>query len=269
MSQHDVVVIGAGLFGSIIAAELRRQGASVVVLDDHRPDAGSKAAGCVIKPSWVSSMKGPQLDEALELLNTLYGVEDVDFTVRPSGLVTRAHRVEPSRILAPPDLEYTVDAIHGWGVMAGGVALEARRGIVLAGGIWTPKLALGVDVVGKYGWSWRGPLVERPEIRAWAPYRQVVSLNFADGRSWRGDGQALKDSSATEERRRQSFDRCFPDKDDSARLTFVRGARPYCDTGGAPALVERRGRLWIATGGAKNGTVGAAWAAKKIAKEML
>jgi flavin-dependent dehydrogenase len=49
--MRDVVIVGGGLFGSIAAAALRDAGMDVCLIDDGRPRSGSRAAGCLMKPS--------------------------------------------------------------------------------------------------------------------------------------------------------------------------------------------------------------------------
>lgn len=274
----DVLVVGGGLFGQVAAAALRREGAEVCVIDDKRQGAGSAPAGCVIRPSWVGNMKRAELEDSLRLLDELYGLKDLELEARPTGLRVRCHRVEPNQILGGElwnwrALEIGQDATAY--VMTrpdgGQATIAPRRGVVLACGQWANELAPWLPKVsGRWGWSHRGPPVKQPNIRLWAPYRQVVAFNMDDGRSWCGDGYALIESSFTASKRDASRERCADAVGATvAMIETQAGARPYAETGGAPCLMVKQGRVWAVTAGAKNGTIAAAWAARRLVREML
>jgi glycine oxidase len=78
--SSDIVVIGAGIVGCAIAAELARRGASVSILDDREPGAGAtQAAGGMLAPYSEAVDGGPLLDlgaRSLALFDAL--VDDVE-----------------------------------------------------------------------------------------------------------------------------------------------------------------------------------------------
>jgi len=269
VTTSDVIVVGGGLFGKIAAAWLAREGAVATVVSDDREGAGSAAAGCVIRPSWVGSMTTSDLSEALEMLSELYGVRDVRFSL-PLGRHATCHCVEPATVLGAAQTRGVCESVFDDGVrLRSGETLGARRGVVVAAGVWTQSLCPWVGTVeSRWGWAHRGPAIGRAVISVWAPYRQVVAFDMLDGRSWAGDGSALK--RITDERARASLARCLAVTGCAVERTIsILGARPYAETSGEPCLVRRRGRVWAATGGAKNGTAAAAWAARRIAREVL
>lgn len=262
------VVIGAGLFGSIIAKHLRHVGLKIIVIDDDRPLSGSKAAGCVIKPSWLSSF-GKELDPCIDLLEEHYTVINVRFKVRPTGIKTDCKRIEPTQILKKPNIKATVSAIRttkrGAVVVAGDKEYSCDY-VIVAAGIWSNDL-FTCDVSGRYGWSFRASPVRQNIIDTWAPYRQVVAFNMLDGNSWIGDGTALVEKSIDDARQAQSMERCA-EKTKCRNLVPTLGARPYIATKNTPCTVRENGRVILASGGAKSGTVGAAWAALRIQEIM-
>lgn len=284
--MYDTIVVGSGIFGSVIAAHLRAGRQRVLVIGDDRPDSGSRPAGCIIKPSWVSSLNAEEYTRGIELLNDLYGVRTIFFSLRPKLGHTEAQHVDPATILSlrkhhPDFVAGTVNNIEqdDEGRIAEvsvntvrGVAITRARRLVVAAGIWTPELCPWVQTKAQYGWSFRGPPVKEAVISLWAPYRQVVAFNMDDGRSWSGDGSSLKLESMTKEREQKALHRCHvamghdPLRRDTYEVT--RGARPYAETGGKPCLIRRRGSVWAVTGGAKNGTIAAAWAARELEREM-
>lgn len=287
--MYDTIVVGSGIFGSVIAAHLRAGRQRVLVIGDDRPDSGSRPAGCIMKPSWISSLNKEEYTAGIELLNDLYGVRTIFFQLRLKVGMVEAQHVNPQAILrgctAHPDfVAGTVVGIDDAPVEGNYVAVALRekesgliamydcRHLVVAAGIWTPELCPWVQTKAQYGWSFRGPPVREPVISLWAPYRQVVAFNMDDGRSWSGDGSSLKLESATHERQQKALHRCVVamQHDPLRRDTYevARGARPYADTQGKPCVVARRGSVWAVTGGAKNGTIAAAWAARELEREM-
>lgn len=284
--MYDTIVVGSGIFGSVIAAHLRAGGQRVIVVGDDRQDSGSRPAGCVMKPSWISSLSRDDYSLGLKLLDDLYGVRTIQFVLRPKLTTVEAQHVNPQAILrgctAHPD--FVAGVVRNTGEDGEAVAVQftnyedkksyaaVARHLVVAAGIWTGELCPWVQTKAQYGWSFRGPPVREPVISLWAPYRQVVAFNMDDGRSWSGDGSSLKLESATHERQQKALHRCHVamGHDPLRRDTYevARGARPYAETGGRPCLIARRGSVWAVTGGAKNGTIAAAWAARELEREM-
>lgn len=150
--------------------------------------------------------------------------------------------------------------------------------VVFATGQWASQedRTLAGRLEGKGGWSFlfEGQ-VERPFITPWAPYKQLVGFNITPDRVWVGDGSALKASSMTPERELASLSRCSDALCDARGVDRVRlaqkltGFRPYVKGLKEPAYISQVGpRHTVVTGGSKNGTLGAAWAAFKIAEQI-
>lgn len=275
MADTEFVIVGAGLFGSVIATHLRSKGRGCVTLDDRRPLSGSRAAACLMKPSWASSMEKEDFNQAIRLLDGLYGVDQLSFKL-PVGSTTVSW-VNPSAVLRPPTYEARVtdimprgpDGSYGYIVNTDqGWSLFAER-VIVATGIWVGELtALLETVTPKGGWAflWNGRL-KQPFISPWAPYKQLVAFNRGPREIWVGDGTALIPKSMDDEGRRlASKVRCATAVGlDPMQATVIAGYRPYVDGLRAPALVQEvRKNLWVATGGAKNGTLGAAWSARQL-----
>lgn len=271
----DAIIVGGGLFGQIIAKRLRTDGRDVMVIDSERAFAGSKPAACLMKPSWFSSMGREIYEPALELLEELYGVKDIQFTLRPTSRPATVHWCNPRDILSAPRVIGEVVHVAPGQVRVnlrdidGETILEAPL-IVVAAGIWTEYLLPQYPQLGQMGaaFLWQDTFLHRPFIQPWAPYKQIVGFNRGDG-MWVGDGTAIKMENWTTERQDASKERCwnatarsFLDKEPEVLL----GVRPYA-RGHKPCLLEEVGKgLWVASGGAKNGTLAAAHAALTIAR---
>jgi glycine/D-amino acid oxidase-like deaminating enzyme len=263
------LVVGAGLFGSIIAAALRARGASVIVVDDARLEAGSRPAACLMKPGWFSGLGKSVYTPALSMLEELYGVKTIKFKMGRIAQVP-VKWCDPASILLPADRKDTVKVIRRGrkghvALLASGKAVQVSTTIVAAG-VWTPLLFPKIKVQGQAGVAclWPDAYTDYPTIQLWAPYKQLVAFNRGDG-LWVGDGSAIKWSNWTGERAQETVMRCcnFLGRTDPPRRLF--GIRPYVDR--SPCYLEEVERdLWVATGGAKNGTIAAAWCASELVR---
>lgn len=287
--MHDAIVVGAGLFGQIITKALRAQGRDVLLLDGKRRLAGSGPAACLMKPSWFSSLGKRVYDPSLRLLDDIYGIQELEFDLRPKVLkqarIARIARclvswVDPSEILGPVAHYAQVESVGpGW-VQTPAARLEAKL-VIVAAGIWTERLLPQYPQVGQRGiaFLWTGLCLARPFIQPWAPYRQLVAFNRGDG-IWVGDGISIKMENWTDERERQSLERCREALDIAtmrkghkpkgeglfhrAVPIVLHGIRPYAK-GHSPCLIEEVSPgLWVASGGAKNGTLAAGYCAHVI-----
>lgn len=75
MSRHDIdiLIVGQGLAGSLLACELAQRGLRILVLDDEHASASSTAAAGLINPvTGQRIVKSVGVDEALPLARTRY-----------------------------------------------------------------------------------------------------------------------------------------------------------------------------------------------------
>lgn len=268
----EAIVVGAGLFGQVITKHLRSLGVEVTMVDGRAPNPGSKPSASLMKPSWFSGMGARYTDPALELLDRHYGVHDLRFRVGPARF-DGVKWCDPWRITAPDFLERRVVRIgRQCVVLDRGEVLEADL-IVVAAGVWTSQLLPVPGLTGKMGAACLFPhrQIEQPFISPWAPYKQLVAFNLRE-HVWVGDGSAIKPDNWTPERQQQTVDRCVRAAGLDARPRVMVGNRPYVPKkylNGRPCYLEKRERnLWIATGGAKNGTIAAGWCAHEIGEAI-
>lgn len=288
--SFDTVVVGGGLFGKIIARALARRGHSVQCIDNHNTVRGSDPAACLMKPSWLNKL-GSDLKPSLALLDELYGVRDLTFKVYPTGLSTTVHWVDPGDIIYPSadlGVYHSNGTVEGYDVEEGGrwlvnwrdsdqwdEQLSSCQNVVIAGGVWTsglvPQMRGRID--GRWGVAIRVPAqIAEPFINTWAPYRQLVAFNISPEEVWVGDGSAWKDHPTDEriavsvqrELRAIGLEHITP----SEYRTQI-GVRPYVKGLKDPCLLEEiHPNVWVATGGAKNGTASAAWAANRLIERL-
>lgn len=303
-----IAVIGAGLFGCIITHRLIADGHEVVQFDDAKPGRASAPAACLMKPSWFSgAMPRRESEAALALLDDLYGVQDLQFALRPTrGLVT-VHWVDPRHILGNGQrrrdfASYTT--VHGtveriiangggtWMVSAvyNGNRLRPQHvnKVVVAAGVWCDDILVGVSraempeaihvdgLQGRAGSAFLWPekclpMDGLPFIAPWAPYKQIVGFDRGDG-IWVGDGSSIKPENWTPEHSRKSRLRCLGQLNLQRHVdelpTELHGIRPYVPGAKPCYLAEHHEGVWVCTGGAKNGTIAAAWAALQLSRRL-
>ena len=269
----DAIVVGAGLFGQVIAKHLRSLGVEVMMIDSGAPNPGSKPSASLMKPSWFAGMGAKYTDPALELLDRHYGVQDLDFMVGP--LKTSGVKwCDPRMITAPDPLRFRATSVCPGRVVVGpDIILEAKL-IIVAAGVWTAQLLPVPGLEGKMGSACLFPNRQIPEpfIRPWAPYKQLVAFNMGE-HVWVGDGSAIKPDNWTSERQAKTIERCVGAVNlERSGMSVLTGNRPYVpkkNLDGRPCyLEEREPGLWIATGGAKNGTIAAGWCAHAIGEAI-
>lgn len=287
--KHNIIIVGNGLFGSIAATLARAHGHTVTVISADVPHSASKASGCVLAPSWLNSMERGQIDTAMGVLSELYTVHDLDFK---TNLLKRfkAKRVVTSEVLVAPDIQAQVLEVGDGHVVyqqetPKGLANAKLKGKVLvAAGVWSfDLLAVANDDIDRYVMKglWGASLtvkaqLDEPRIHVYAPYRQAVAFNMDKKTVWMGDGTALVASTwvkEQEERLRQTAARAaelfgLPTEVGSKPVRAIVGVRPYVDGHKAGFFERVTANTWVSTGGAKNGTVLAAWQAHQFIKEL-
>lgn len=271
--SNRAVIVGAGLFGHIIRDALARAGWNALILDNAEPEAGSRPAACLMKPSWFSSMGRDKYEPSLRLLDELYGVQDIRFKLQPmrsGGRLGSAtvHWCDPASVLHNRNTqEATVTQVRPSVVWLSSGEFVHCDLVVVAAGIWTERLVPSVKQVGQKGvaFLWPEAKVKEPFIWPYAPYRQLVAFNRGDG-LWSSDGTAIKVQNWTLERETTSLGRCAGAVGLTTGPRALTGVRPYAK-GHKPCLLEEvEPGLWVASGGAKNGTIAAGWCAHEIVR---
>lgn len=279
--HREVIVVGAGIFGTTIARKLAKDGHDVLVLDSEKIYAGSTPAACLMKPSWLTKLSKTQQAESFATLDELYGLHELNARVMVSGFVKQqpVFWVAPRAILKPGRYEKGDVLSIGQQDFYPLVRLADRvihcKTLILAAGVWTANLIDVPKLRGQAGvaFTWTTDSMEEgfPRVKPWAPYRQLVAMEIEPGKTWCGDGTAVNEESMTVMREAKCLERCsdFTKKNPEA-ATRLRGIRPYIKGLTAPCYLKKEELpgVWTVTGGAKNGTASAGWAAYNIAKQL-
>jgi glycine/D-amino acid oxidase-like deaminating enzyme len=257
-----LLVVGAGLFGSLAAAYARSKGIEALVFDPALAGAASPAAAGLFKEDWAGKKLHQHFQNALPLLECLYAIGNVSFT-DADGSKQSFLFVPPSAILEPHPIAETVTAVgDGW-LEAGG---RVYQGCVYnAAGIWCQQFLPALAVYGKAGsaFVFRGEREGR--IRQVSRGHQAVAFVRDPGSTYFSDGTAERQH--TQEHDRESLVRAaalgLTDRPDRRHW----GCRPY--TPGGPVFVQVASRTWLATGGRKLGTILGASFARRLVEEEL
>lgn len=271
--KHNIVIVGAGLFGSVAAALARAAGHSVTVVNQKRPYSASAASGCVLAPSWLSSLDKADVANSMSVLGDLYKLHPLEF--KTNLLKTfKAQRVHTADVLKAPDVVGLVTQVTDGAVTVkqlDGTQVKLRGTVLLCTGIWGQELTPFMPIVrGLYGASLRSPgQLLHPAINVYAPYRQAVGFNM-DGKSiWFGDGTALVAGTwMKEEKERVSKTASRAAAMGVASGKCIIGARPYVEGRKSGYFEQISPKVFVSNGGSKNGTILAALQAYKFLKAI-
>jgi glycine/D-amino acid oxidase-like deaminating enzyme len=269
MTSKKVVIIGSGLFGSIAASLARNRGHDVLVIDNKQPMAASKASGCVLAPSWLSSLPKDEVIRGMKVLQYLYTVHEVEFKTNLMKTF-KAQRVDPHEVIVDPDVVASVDQVKSDGTVVLNDGTKHKGLVLVAAGIWSGELVDMPEIRGLYGCSMRFRVaIPHPKIHVYAPYRQAVAFQL--GREvWFGDGTAL----IAKTWHAQASERVEDTKTRARNLMGLKGnptinigARPYVMGNKSGYFAKTGDKVWVSTGGAKNGTLLAAAQAIRFIEE--
>lgn len=263
--MERVIVVGAGLFGSIISKALQEQSKKdVVIIDAEYANAGSAPAACLMKPGWMAGL-GAAGVEGMDMLRRLYAVRELEFKVA-GPLRAKVYWVPPYEILSAAHInDRVLTAGDGWVATANNGVLQGT--VILCAGVWTPELVPGIAVQPKWGASHYYVGEVDPQIRVWAPYKQAVTFNIRHNSVWFGDGTSVNKWDSKYHSRGLEHAESMFGLGQSDYVKTVTGQRPYVSNK-LGVLKRITPKTWVATGGAKNGTVLAGYFASKLVREI-
>lgn len=261
-----VVIVGAGLFGSMAAKLCAENGFQVTVIDAKYKEAGSAPAACLIAPSWIVGL-GKKADIGMKVLHKLYAVKSIQFRMNKM-LTIEANWINPRTILKLSSVEIVKDEVIE--VYENGIACTANKcytgEVLIAAGVWCDQLVDMPPIQQLTGAALLYNGVVEPEINVWAPYKQAVQFNISSSKVWFGDGTSILRKNFGEHRIEDSIKRASkylskyklkgPNKVIVGRRPYIKGEKGYFKKLGAA--------VYVSTGGAKNGTVLAAYQAQQF-----
>lgn len=275
-----IAIVGAGLFGSIAAILATKEGHDVTLIDDaklkNRP-TGSAPAACLIKPGWIAGL-GDAGQIGMRVLEDTFGLTQIIFKMGPGK--TYISWLDPNRVLKVAQTPRktrriilgSVEAIEPNGVIHfSDLNLSLPfpfDAVLIAAGVWSGDLTLNmpeIRALAGIAFIFAGER-KAPIIAPWAPYKQVVAFTREPGTTWISDGSAILEKNWTPERSRKCFERCvhYAPAPPLESLKELFGLRPYVVDNPKGYFKKIGEKTWVSTGGAKNGTVLAAYQALKF-----
>lgn len=275
--MKDVIIIGAGIFGSVIGKYLQQKGLSILAIDDDKEYSGSKPAACLMKPSWCTAMGKESYKQGIETLESVYDVKTIEFYTQVAK--TKVKWIDPKSILEnqidirTEDIQKLYLTPTNWEVETTENSYSSKY-IIIAAGVWSNQILLNLGIPQVPGLA---PMtgtsfmttgkVQKPQILLWRPYKQIVYWEMYPEQIWIGDGDTAKNYN--ESNMNKSRERCAGFlQHQASQLQPQVGHRPYVK-GVQPCYLESHApNLWVCTGGAKNGTVSAGWAARELYEKL-
>ena len=284
--KTDVVIIGAGLFGCVTAAFLRKKGFEVIIVDNQEPMSASKCALGVWKEGWVSPKIKDKVETGLPVLNKLYGVEDVQFFDTLKNEPVDFKYIDPEKILDEEILVCNVRTIDKNKVKVnddkGNLhSIKAKRAIIVCAGVWTTELlvksgfAKTAPTLDSY---WGAQLevamaIDMSRIQQWAPYKQSVLFKRGKKKFVFSDGATVKNPVPSDKRIETVSPRIQQHANEVAGATIPNdkitkvneGLRPYIK-GDGDFVQQHSDMVFSATGGAKSSLILSGYVAKTLYK---
>jgi glycine/D-amino acid oxidase-like deaminating enzyme len=267
-----IIVIGAGLFGSMATALARKAGYEVCLIDNNSPYAASRCSGNLFKPSWLDSLGAEKSEIAYKTLHYLFNVQKVECALRPLlNKIISLDWVDPAESLLRPDLKATVQEVSdGYVRTVEGKKISGR--VLVAAGVWSEELVAMPKIKRLMGASLRiRGQVKQPSIYMWAPYKHAVAYNITENEIWAGDGAAIIAKNWTAERvdsLRNHATKFFGVHLKPGHFEVREGARPYVEGFKQGFFARVAPRTWVSTGGAKNGAILAAYQAAQFVEGL-
>lgn len=282
----DLIVIGGGLFGSMIARYFEHKGAEVIVLDSDEKLSASKCSLGVWRDSWVEKIK-VQSENSLEIWDEVGIVPDeVDFFDMDKEEEFKMKWVDFSKISMRP-VPFKVHSVKNNRVKGyyfeDGDQMELKaKNVVIAAGVYTDFIlnnsnypTIGLD--GYWGANFVVNMnIDVSRISTWAPYKQNVLHKIDDDHFTFSDGVKIKNPTLDDKRIKKVSPRIKTHLDeivmanvDPEKIVQVReGLRPFLPKGLMSFVNKHDKNLFSATGGAKNGTVLCGHVAKELYQQI-
>jgi len=287
MRKCDVIVIGRGLFGSMIYNLLNESGLDVVIIDSNEPMSASKCSFGVWKEGWINDVIKKEANSGMGILDRFAeGIKDIQLYNIKKDRLEDFKKVDCSKILVKDEYEWgrivsIKNKVVRYHVNTDGeiVEIAARRAIIVAAGAWTTdvlKLAGIKENLPKIDRVWGATLdlklqLEENRILEWAPYRQSVLVRM-NGHFCFGDGATVKNPKISDVRVENASNRLLNHLNDIVgvnvspdRIIDVNeGYRPYLKKGTTSLVNNHNDWLISATGGAKNSTILCGYVARTV-----
>lgn len=269
--KTDLIIIGGGLVGSMIAKLATKNELSYVIIDSSEPLAASKCSFGLFKEGWINESIQPFYKKGLILLESVCdGIQPVEMFDMKKEKFVPMKWVDCSKILNEKVIKDRVKSVGNKVVfLESGDIIECDKAIIIAAGAYTNEIlnasSLKSRPIDKY---WGATMdvslsIDENRIFEWAPYRQCMLLKNDKGGFMFGNGTAVKNPKLDDVRVKNASERL------QQHLNLVTGVnvsndnisavnegnRPYLPKGTYDYVVQHSRNVFSVTGGAKNSTI--------------
>lgn len=282
--MKTIGIVGGGLFGQIIGLTLSKKYA-VCIIDGNMSGSGFAAAGCLIKPSWVEGI--PRKSECYDLLNSIGDLREIEFEVQNPVHTVKTNCYALNKVALTESVMRRITWINAnelWStnnkicVSSLGdtekecefnfdVVLHCKGGF---GDFQRPRFGMSMEA-GRY---YADPDEVVPTIKPYRPFTQLVKFIMPGSASlWAGDGTAKNEFNSVDMATSAKRISKFVGLPEQTKYHQTVGRRPYPirrlskDEGALIHQPHSQAPITV-TGGAKNGTMGAAWAAVTLMERL-
>lgn len=262
--MYDLVIVGAGLAGSMVAKYATDKGYDCVVLDDGNDLAASRASSNLSMFSWIKKL-GDVGEQGVSNLQKDWPIQTIQF----NGGKSPALHLPSEDVLWKNVVFAKVSQIHdGW------VKTTEEKSyygtVVVAAGVWSQKLleVEGLQAVAGHTLFFEGQWSE-PILKLWAPYKHLKIFQYNSDLVLFGDSTAVLQQNYLEDHKLASLMRAKElGLAPPYKLRGVySGLRPVMKD--KNVVCERRGeKLWLLTGGGKMGMTMYAATAKQLVERL-
>lgn len=270
MNGIDLLVVGAGFWGSAMARYAQRKGLSCVLADSREPGGASRNASGYFSPRWykdrLAAERAAETAEALGVSLTLSRATLVPLagSSKPRDVVPDLYTFSREDVLFAPDLEERVALLT-----PGDQCVTARlkddrfviaRAVYVAGGVWADKLlrASGLEPLGVTTLAGSAAVFAQPHSGPplWIqtnPYQHVAVRSW--GLGMRVCATLERNAEATPSARAKLLATARKHIDITGEPRWEYGFRPVLKEG--PTVRAVHPRVVVGNGG---GRIGAVWA---------
>jgi glycine/D-amino acid oxidase-like deaminating enzyme len=286
--KTQVVIIGAGLVGSLTAKVLREAGYDSLILDMEHPYAASKCSFGIWKDGWVNDAIRKEYEAGMSTLEKYAGEREVlELFNMKKEKIDEFYYINPAKVLNEEFLPAEVLSVENNKVkfvMEGQKYMaKATVAVVVCAGAFTQELLenSGYKNAPQMDKLWGATMdvdmeIEESRIMEWAPYKQCILYKTNGKKFVFGDGATVKNPQENDPRVKKASARLQEHLDMVTQIkvpnekirSVKQGYRPYLKKGTPKFINKHDKRLFSATGGAKNTTILCGFMAQEVLKQI-
>lgn len=269
-----IIVIGAGIAGSIAARLLSRAGHEVHIFDDLDEQSASQASSNLYIAHWLQKFMHAEAKRGVEVLEEVYAGQIDQPFAQGMGYAMKVNHIAQRHVIEPVFSNAMVNHVSDEGVTAeDGESYPADKVVVCTG--WRASELVGdLEVYVKVGhcYLFEGKLEPgQSRLAIISPYKHEKLYQFDENRIYYADSVAVhldtyeKNKSELQEK---TLARARKHVGNLPIADMRIGYRPFVKGHDFGWLKQHSQNVWSINGGGKNGLAAYAYLADKLVKEL-